>query len=506
VGRIRPLLVLALLACSAPPDQRAAIPQAPEIDWRAVACRLPRSQLERTIAGYRPGRSGDVQFVPRPPNYFGEHSHSGPWAYLQRVPLLLYGPGHVPVGRIHTPVTLNRMAPTIGRLLGTPMPGRPFPGAPRPAEEAPLVVVVLVWDGAGRNVLRAHPQGWPVLERLRRHGLWYERAAVGTSPSVSPAVHASLSTGLPPSEHGLVDMVFRQRGRIVEIQEDPRYLRALTLADRHDRRLGNRPVVALVGHPLIVGMLGRGAAIPGGDRDVALIESKEGWTPPLGGAELFRFPRWARESAMLADELEAGDDDEEVDPSATPAWADFQTATIRRLVRREEVGEDRVPDLLLVNYNQVNEAGHHWSMHGAHVRDALRSSDRALGRLVQLLNRQVGPGRWAIAVTADHGSTPDDSVSGGFQIDEGELSADLRRALDGDGDGATAIRAIRVTQLWLDREELAQDGLTEADPAWFLLRYTQGDNRSGLPEDERDVAVFAAAFPSSVLERPLRCG
>lgn len=513
---------VALVACTGAPADRGAVVEAPRIQWRDVACRLPRAQLERIVAGHRPGRSGDVQFVPRPPNYFGEHSHSGPWSYLQRVPLFLFGPRHVSsTAPIDAPVTLSRLAPTLGRVLGTPMPGGALPGALRPSADPPRLVLVLVWDGAGRNVLRAHPRAWAALERLLPRGAWYERATVGTSPSVSPAVHATLATGTPPSKHGLVDMVFRHRGRIVGVEEHPRFLRAPTLADRHDRRLGNRPIVALVGHPLILGMLGHGAVAPGGDPDVALIESGGGWIPPPGGSELFRFPSWAARGGALSDAISRldrrdGSADgmwrraplEDLDPSATPAWAEFQTRTIAKLLRRERLGRDRVPDLLLVNYNQVNEAGHHWSMHGPYVRDALRSSDRALGALVRLLDRRIGPGRWMVALTADHGSTPDDSLSGGFQIDERELADDLDRALDGDEDGRTAVQALRVTQLWLDRVELRQDGLTSADVAWFVLRYTEADNRSlpgSLPEGERHQRLFDAAFPSRVLTGPLQC-
>ncbi|HEX2025323.1 MAG TPA: alkaline phosphatase family protein [Actinomycetota bacterium] len=464
----------------------------------ASACGLPSRQLARIRAGFRPGRSGDVQFVPRPRNYVDERSHSGPWGYLQRVPLLFYGPGRVSAtGTIRRRVTLRDVAPTLAAHLGVD-PSR-FGGGPLaevPADgDPPRMVAVVVWDGGGRIVLREHPQTWPNLRRLRRRGVWFTRATVGSSPSVSPAVHASLTTGLPPARHGLVDMVLRRRGETVDVRDDPRLLLVPTLADVLDARLDNRPVAALVGHPLIVGFLGTGSAAgPDADRDIAVIEDDDGWGPPVGGAGLFRFPAYLHRTA--------GIDGGAIDPSARPRFADFQTETVGRLLRREGIGRDAVPDLLLVNYNQINEVGHHRGMHGPHMAAAVRSSDRALGDLVRLFDGRVGRGNWLLVLTADHGSTPDASATGSFRIDSEELARDLRGAFDRDGDGVSAIASIRVTQLWLRDAELAERGLDAEDVGRFLRDYTEAENHP----DGDDEPVFSAAFPSDVLgSAPAMC-
>jgi hypothetical protein len=464
----------------------------------ASVCALPPRQLARIRAGFRPGRSGDVQFVLRPRSYFDERSHSGPWGYLQRVPLLVYGPGRVPAtGAVRRRVTLRDVAPTLASHLGLD-PAR-FGGGPlweAPAvRDRPRVVAVVVWDGGGRIVLREHPEAWPNLRALRRRGVWFTRATVGSSPSVSPAVHASLTTGLPPTRHGLVDMVLRNRGETVNVRDDPGLLLVPTLADVLDARLDNRPVAALVGHPLIVGFLGQGSAAgPDADRDIAVIEEDEGWGPPAGGASLFRFPSYLDRSAGIQGGA--------VEPSARPRFAEFQTETIRRLVHREDIGEDATPDLLLVNYNQINEVGHRWGMHGRHMAAAVRSSDRALDDLLRLFERRIGRGEWLLVVTADHGSTPDASVTGSFRINSGELARDLRGTFDRDGDGVSAIASVRVTQLWVRDGELAERGLGAEDVARFLRDYTEADNA---PNGD-DEPVFSAAFPSEVLRVPSRCG
>jgi hypothetical protein len=483
------LAAMAALGIAVPSDG-AFLPVERSAEGLASACALPSRQLARIRAGYRPGRSGDVQFVPRPRSYFDERSHSGPWGYLQRVPLLVYGPGRVPAaGAVRRRVTLRDVAPTLADHLGLD-PSR-FGGGPlieAPASgDPPRLVAAVVWDGGGRIVLHEHPQAWPNLRALRKGGVWFTRATVGSSPSVSPAVHATLSTGLPPFRHGLVDMVLREDGGMVDVQDDPGLLLTPTVADVLDLRLANRPVAALVGHPLIVGFLGHGASGPGRDRDLAVIEDEDGWGPPVGGAERFRFPSYLdRSSGMRAGLL---------DPSARPAFAEFQTRTIATLVRRERIGRDRLPDLLLVNYNQINEVGHHRGMHGRRMAAAVRSTDRALGELVRLFDRLVGPGEWLLVVTADHGSTPDAAVTGSFRIDGRELTRDLRAVFDRDGDGVSAIAALRVTQLWLRPGELAEAGLGPADVARFLRDYMERDNAP----DGEDVPVFSAAFPSGVL-------
>ncbi|MBA3350621.1 MAG: hypothetical protein H0T12_08715, partial [Actinobacteria bacterium] len=145
-------------------------------------CRLPLETLRRIRRGYFPGRSPDVMVVPREPNFFGAfvgQSHSGPWDYVQRVPLVFYGPGFIrsqgslSLGR---EVTLADLAPTYAELLDTPAPsnvGAPIdevlvPEASRPGR--PKLILTVVWDGGGWNVLDAWPDAWPNLARLMARG------------------------------------------------------------------------------------------------------------------------------------------------------------------------------------------------------------------------------------------------------------------------------------------------------------------------------------------------
>ncbi len=95
-----------------------------------AACAIPHQQLLRIWRGTDPERSGQIVFVPQEPNFVGTNfPHSGPWNYLQDVPLFWYGPGIIPaLGRVERPVTLADVAPTQARAAGLRRSTRPTGG------------------------------------------------------------------------------------------------------------------------------------------------------------------------------------------------------------------------------------------------------------------------------------------------------------------------------------------------------------------------------------------
>ena len=85
-------------------------------------------ELARLWRGHDDTHSEDVTIVPLPPNYsgsFGTTSHSGPWDYVQTIPLVMYGPGNIkPEGRLEEPASIADVYPTAGRLTGVDLPQR----------------------------------------------------------------------------------------------------------------------------------------------------------------------------------------------------------------------------------------------------------------------------------------------------------------------------------------------------------------------------------------------
>jgi hypothetical protein len=217
-----------------------------------LACSLPHEWLLRTWRGNRDDRSAEIQILPIEPNFVGSGlPHVGPWDYAQDIPLFWYGPEHIaPAGVVDRPVTLAG-TPRQAELLGFPF--RPQDGAPMREALAgnatpPRLIVTLVWDAAGRNVLERWPRDWPYLASLIEQGTWYERATVGSSPTSTAQTHATIGTGTFPDDHGIV----AHRMRIGEDlstpwAKGPAFLVDPTLADLYDRANGNDPVVGELG-------------------------------------------------------------------------------------------------------------------------------------------------------------------------------------------------------------------------------------------------------------------
>lgn len=531
------LLLLAAVACStdgappgsappAPPEAPASPPPIELADperYAAIACSLPRDQIRRVYNGYHPVRSGEIQFVPEEPNYVGNFSsHSGPWDYLARVPLFLYGPGHVPeVGEVRRPVTVADIAPTFAEYLDFDFDapdGRPLREAIDPGSDPPKLIVTMVWDGGGRNVMDEYPDAWPIVRSLIPEGAWYDRAEVGSSPSVTPAIHSSIGTGAFPRNHGIVDLRFRLEGLV-----DPgAYQRATlligpSLADEYDLALDNEPVIGMVGSEGTLGMIGHGSLWEGGDMDLAGAQRSGEWGLAATNQMHYSLPSYIPEHPGYDDvEPNADREDGNLDgrwfglrldnPDSlthTGSYSAYQTDVIETIIEREGFGEDRVTDLLYVNYKQIDKVGHKFAFPTEQMELAVGASDREFGALIELLDREVGRGEWVIALTADHGSTPIPETTGAFVIDNFRLQSDLQATFDGDGDGRNVFQKPRVTQSWIDLEELAERGHTLEEIADYLMAYTRADNAAedaAVLPDNPDETVFAAAFPSVVME------
>jgi hypothetical protein len=484
-----------------------------------VACSLPQRELLRIRNGYYPGRTGEITIVPKEPNTFG-YAHEGPWDYLQEVPLLFYGHGHVgdlgPVGRS---ATMPDVAPTIAAHLRFDLDapdGTALPEALPIGNEPPRLVLVVVIDGAGWNLLMTWPDDWPVLEGLISQGVWFERFTVGSTPSVTPPVHTTLGTGAYPRHHGLVNLMMRIDGEIRPSHGDgPQYLRAPSLADRYDRARSNEPKVGVVGFDdWHLGMIGQGSFFQGGDRDLAAILDVETavWGLEEPNDRYYEFPSYVNEVPGLdqaIERLDAADGskdghwldadlDDPVILRRSPAFVEWHTRILDEVIRREGFGADDEPDLLFTNYKQVDDVGHFWSMNSVQMQQVLRASDQAIEDLVAILDRRVGTGRWVMVVTADHGMVPDPSTTGGFNINRRTFREDVAEEF-----GRGVIEKWRPTMLWMDEEVLERNGRSLEEVADFILRYTAGQNvgdPGSLRPEERSDRLFSAAFPSRVLD------
>lgn len=264
-------------------DDPVATPELATGSLAELACSLPHEWLLRTWRGHRADRGAELQILPIEPNFVGSGlPHVGPWSYAQDVPMFWYGPDHIaPVGVVNRPVTLAGIAPTQGELLGFPFPtpdGSPMREAIAGNDSLPKLIVTIVWDAAGDNVLDRWPNDWPYLESLIPQGAWYERASLGSTPTSTAQIHATIGTGTFPDDHGIVGHRMRVGGQLTTPWRDgPAYLIDPTLADLYDTAMGNEPVVGELGTVAIhLGMLGHGSMWGGGDQDIAALREVVG--------------------------------------------------------------------------------------------------------------------------------------------------------------------------------------------------------------------------------------
>jgi hypothetical protein len=394
----------------------------------------------------------------------------------------------------------------LAELLGTDWPGdrpgRIVSDALQPGTAPPKLVVVVVWDGGGMNTLRAFPQAWPNLRRIMRSGTWVS-ATVGSSPSVTPAIHANIGTGAFPSQHGVVDIDTRSGDDTIDSFEDgsPEHLEIPTLADLYDVTTDNKAMVGMFGsNPWHYGMMSRGTFHSGGDKDIAALVAADG-SKLIGHRRWYSFPPYLNEAggfdeAIRATDLEDGQ------------LAIYTTEMIKSLLEREDFGRDDVTDLFFVNYKPIDLVGHRWNMLSPEGEGVLRQTDEELGELEAFLNGLVGRGNWVMALTADHGQTPTANATTAWPIDMAELMADVA---DRFGVPQKLFDRTRPGHFWLDVPTMKGAGITPEDIADFISDYRlEGNTSQSRPLIEKyagraDERLFSGAWPSRFTDDVWTC-
>ncbi len=492
--------------------------------------------LQRIANAYRSDWSGDIQILPAYPNPVdGGLSHAGPWDHLQDVPLILWGPGYVKPGVYHEPASLTDIAPTAGRLVKFDYPapdGQALTQALLPEQDRPLpkLVVTLIWDSSGRNVLDEQPDAWPYLRSLAEEGAWFENATVGIANSNTPPGHAAIGTGTFPSTNGVIDEYVRIHGELEHPgDKGPVLLLWPTLGDLYDQAMNNEPIVGgvatLASHSM---MVSHGSLWNGGDRDISVmrqqIDAETGgaeaveWNLPNTMRLYFDFPTYANTVSKIdgfnreLDQADGALDGNWRDHSIeglrngfdTPARTPYQTQLIEAVIKREHFGQDDVPDLLYINYKAIDTTGHAFGLDSVEMEDTVAYQDRDLKVLVDFLNEQVGEGEWVMLITADHGAQYPAEAVGGIPIDPNRVRALLYEAFDADDDDVDLFQVVRPTQTWVDPDELAENGFTLEDISAFVRGLTGGEvarTDFTLAPGQEDELVYETAFPSRIIER-----
>lgn len=510
-----------------------------------TACEMPADWAKYIYRGWNPGktRDYDIAIVPTPPNYMGtliNTSHSGPYDFLQKVPLILYGPGFIkPSGRVtlDREVTVADIPATAADLMNYDFPKRKATSLTEVLQDTtdePKLVLTIVIDGGGWNVLDEHPDVWPNIAKLIEEGANIDEAVVGSSPSITPAVHTNIGTGSFPRQHGVTAIAVRNdEGKVigsftpVDSQEgvtisDPTLnLKQQTLADMYDQDVGNEARIALVAPGNYqLGMIGFGLGLEGGDADIVTSYAKT--TDEWGSNDKFYFtPPYVNDVEGPEADLEAADAaDGEADGQwrghdfpanivATPALAAWQNRIIQALIENEGFGRDEITDMLAVNYKAPDSLGHIYNMISEEEADVLGSVDTAIGEMVDYLDSGVGRDEWVMMITADHGQTP--LEAGGWPISRNEIKLDIDRAFGLSEDDTSLTEQTSATSFFMRKHEMKERGIKPEEVSTFLTDYRIGDNIAegdDVPEgfEERlDERIFDGVVPGRRIDDLAEC-
>jgi Type I phosphodiesterase / nucleotide pyrophosphatase len=515
---------------------------APTLDQMADS--IGATLMMNVYRGHVPERSGEIMLVPKPHRFIlsrwdmttlgtaapePQTSHPNPWNYLAHVPLIGYGPGYFPARQDDTQVDISQIAPTYAQALGTQLDGAsaPLPGF-KPGTRPPKAIVTVVIDGGGWNALRQHPYSWPTIRSLAEEGSSYTRAHIGSAPSITGALHATIGAGVYPLVHGLPGNQMRgPDGANTDTWKqdaDPEFLRVNTLSDLHDLEENNRAQhVTVAFEDWHLGMLGHGAMTEGGDKDVAVIWDTDAaeWTI---NEDFYEFPSYVADNDVdvLAGYEAALDPRDGVrdgkwfgHPTADLATAKlgpyhlrYASAGFSRLtgdvvmevLREERVGKDAVPDVAWFELKTPDYAGHAFNVTGPEQGDVLRETDRVIERVKSYLDAEVGTGSYLLLITADHGQQPLPDGVGGWRINGKELEADIEQRF------GPIIEKITPVDIYVDMEAVEREDVSLADVSRYISVYTIGENipdgepgANRVPEGRLGELLFAGAFPTDYL-------
>jgi hypothetical protein len=415
----------------------------------------------------RPG----VTVTDRDPNY--PFMHGGPWDDDARIPLLLVGGPWIRPGVHPGPASHQDLGVTLAELVRLPpaagADGRVLRDALAGRSDLPGVLALLVLDGLRPDYLEWYADSVPTLRGLLRRGAVFPDARVDYLPTATAVTHSTLSTGGRPRLHGIVAnqlvAVGARGGRNAFEGGSPRHLLAPTLADRWSAVTGGRALIAVQGgtdYPAAA-LAGHGACLIGGRRfHVAFFRpTTGGWAT---NAECFRLPEAVRDVTVDARW-----------PDGPGTWMGHavpnarelrRTALFARLegeaavgtLRSLPFGADGVTDLFWANLKTLDYVGHRYGPASREIEAALAAIDREVGRIVGALDRAAGPEGWVLAVTSDHGMPGERPDHRRRYVEE--IAADLDRRFDPSGPGVVRHLGTAALQVYLDRERLAELGVT----------------------------------------------
>ncbi|CAN5730963.1 alkaline phosphatase family protein [soil metagenome] len=91
---------------------------------------------------------------------------------------------------------------------------------------------------------------------------------------------------------------------------------------------------------------------------------------------------------------------------ATPVGNELVFDAGLAAIAGEHLGEDQLPDLLVLSFSAHDYVGHGWGHESWEMWDDELRLDEQLGQFLDTLDTKLGAGNWAMLITSDHGASP----------------------------------------------------------------------------------------------------
>jgi hypothetical protein len=344
---------------------------------------------------------------------------------------------------------------------------------PAPGPDTRLVLLIAVDQFRYDYLTRFRSEYTDGIKRLLTDGAVFTNANLEHYPTVTAIGHATMLSGATPSVSGIIgnDWFDRETGTTVTSVSDstvkplgsatgsaasPRRLLVSTVGD--ELKLASLAAKGAPGAPKVfsVSLKDRSAILPVGrgadgaywwdtqtgsfvtstyyvgatpewvvsfnDRKLADANAGASWTDlSAPSRSLLKLP--AERGAPLYEAIYGS-------PYGNDLLLEFAT----ELLRRERLGTRNATDLLSVSFSSNDAVGHTYGPDSPQVRDITIRTDRAIGRLLNEIDKTIGLGHTLIAFTADHGvarlpEVLSDSGLPGGRMTTAELFDPIQRAL-----------------------------------------------------------------------------
>ena len=148
---------------------------------------------------------------------------------------------------------------------------------------------------------------------------------------------------------------------------------------------------------------------------------------------------------------------------AAPVGNQLVLETALAAIDGEQLGADATPDLLVVSLSAHDYVGHGWGHESWEAWDMLLRLDQQLDDFLAQLDAKVGPGRWAMILTSDHGASPlPDRTPGGGRISYEQVQDAANRAAATELGAGTWVPVVHAPTVWLDAAARARSPKDQA--------------------------------------------